>query len=130
MVVLETLVGGFAGKAKRRPELGETVVAWSKQGSASWELLSPAGRVVPYTDAGWTAYAAEVRGQLDAMDTAARARLREENHAYWDKRRQAAADWLASTSEVPVPALPAGFSASNPIDHFVAAKIVADPRHR
>src|SRR5262249_21339452 len=56
LVILETVVGSFAGKAKRRPELGETVVAVSPQGKTSWQLLAPGPRVVPYTDAGWDAY--------------------------------------------------------------------------
>jgi hypothetical protein len=125
LVVLETIVGGYAGKGRHRPELGETVAAWSRQGSKSWELLSPGSRVVPYTDAGWTAYRAERQARLDMMNTVARAKLRDEHAPYWAKRRAAAAAWLASTPDVPVPALPQGFPAFTPIDNFIAARITA-----
>ncbi len=119
VVVLETLLGG----SKRRPELGETVVAWSPQGSASWQLLAPGPRVVPYTDDGWAAYEAERTAHLDRVNAQARAAARARHQAYWDKRRAAARDWLATTPEVPVPALPAGFPAHNAVDHFLAAKM-------
>ena len=41
LVVLETIVGNFIGNNKRRPELGELVVAVSLEGSESWKLISP-----------------------------------------------------------------------------------------
>ncbi|MBX3397379.1 MAG: DUF1553 domain-containing protein [Gemmataceae bacterium] len=121
-VILETIVGSFVGKGKRRPELGETVVAISPEGSEHWQLLAPA-RVVPYTDAGWAAYRAEREAYLDSLNAKAREAKRQEQATYWAKRRQAANDWLAKTDEVPVPKLPAGYPANNAIDHFLAAKI-------
>lgn len=124
LVVLETIVGGFLGKAKRRPELGETVVAISLEGSESWELLSPGKRRVPYNDSGWAAYEAERTSHLEQIDRNARARARAEHRKYWDKRREVARKWLAETPEIKVPELPTGFPAQNPIDHFVAARIV------
>lgn len=39
-LVLETLVGSYVGKSVRRPELGETIVAWSPEGSQQWQLVS------------------------------------------------------------------------------------------
>lgn len=120
LVVLETLVGGYIGNAKRRPELGETVVAVSLAGGESWRLLSPGSRLVPYTDAGWVAYEAERSARLDRVNAAARAALRTSQADYWEKRRDAARKWLAESAEVKVPALPAGFPAHNPIDHFLA----------
>lgn len=125
LVLLETIVGSYAGKNKHRPELGETVVAWSKQGSTTWEVLAPGTRIVPYTDAGWAAYEAERRVRLDQMDAAARLKLRDAAGPYWAKRRAAVAAWLAATPEVPVPALPEGFPSRTPIDNFIAARIVA-----
>src|SRR5207244_3995244 len=119
VVVLETLVGGYTGKARRRPELGETVVAVSLQGSDSWRLLAPGSRVVPYTDEGWSVYEAERSTHLARIDAAARAAARERNKAYWDRRREGAMNWLAATEEVKVPSLPDGFPAHNAIDHFV-----------
>jgi mono/diheme cytochrome c family protein len=124
VVVLETIVGSYLGTNKRRPELGETVVAVSFAGSESWQLLSPSKRVVPYTDPGWAAYEAERLAHLEKVNTAARAAKRAEHSVYWDRRREAARAWLASTPEEKVPALPAGFPANNAIDHFIAARVV------
>lgn len=124
LVVLETVIGGRQGNGRFRPELGETVVAWSPQGENSWMLLSPGVRRVEYTDAGWTAYEAERRQRLDTLNAARRAIRRAEYAAYWQSRREAARRWLAATPEVPVPELPAGFPAHHAVDHFIAAKIV------
>jgi hypothetical protein len=123
LVVLETIVGNYLGKNRRRPELGETVVAVSHEGSETWQLLSPGSRSVPYTDAGWAAYEAERRAHLDRVNAAARQRKRKEHDAYWAKRRTAARDWLAATPDEKVPELPKGFPANNAIDHFLAARI-------
>jgi hypothetical protein len=122
-VILETLVGGVAGKSKRRPELGETVFAVSPEGEQSWELVTPGRRRIPYTDAGWKAYEAERRSWLDEINSAARSKRREASSAYWNKRRDAASAWLASTKPVPVPPLPAAYPAHNEIDHFIGARI-------
>lgn len=52
-LVLETLVGSYVGKSVRRPELGETIVAWSPEGSQQWQLVSPErGRCPTRTRAG------------------------------------------------------------------------------
>ncbi|MHC4878001.1 MAG: DUF1553 domain-containing protein [Planctomycetota bacterium] len=122
-VILETMLGNIKGKFKQRPELGETVAAISLEGSESWSLLSPGNRHVDYNDAGWTAYTAERRRWLDQINATARAKRREANSDYWNKRRKAAADWLANTDPVKVPELADGFPASNEIDHFIAARI-------
>jgi len=125
-VALETVVGHIIGdKKRRRPELGETVVAWSPEGSSRWLLLAPAPEPIPYDDAGWTAFATAEESRLAAVDASARAALRKEHEPYWVRRRRHAAEWLAGTPEVAVPPLPAGFPAHNPIDHFLAEKIVA-----
>lgn len=123
LFILETMVGSLTGKSKRRPELGETLVAWSPQGSSSWSLLAPGSRQVDLTDAGWTVYASERRSHFAAVNAQSRPALRERHSAYWEGRRKAAREWLARTPEVPVPTLPAGFPANNPIDHFLAEKI-------
>jgi mono/diheme cytochrome c family protein len=122
-VILETIVGGYLGRNLRRPELGETVVAWSPQGSESWQLLTPGKESLPYTDAGWQAYAAQRRAHYDTVNAAARAKLRENAASYWAKRREAARQWLAATSEVPVPQPPDGMPVQNEIDRFIGAKI-------
>lgn len=123
-VILETMVGGVAGKSKRRPEFGETVVAISPEGSEHWSLLSPGKREVAYNDEGWAAYENERREWLARTNAKARADKRAEHSAYWATRREAAREWLTTAKEVDVPALPAGYPANNKIDHFIADRIV------
>lgn len=123
--VLETLVGSYAGKSKRRPELGETVVAWSPEGTESWKLVTPGGREVAYNDNGWAAYEKERAAHYDDMNSKRRAELREKSAAYWTSRRDAANKWLTATKPVEVPVRPKGFPANNEIDHFIAARISA-----
>ena len=129
-IVLESVVGFVIlnkGKVsgRRRPELGETIAAISLSGRTDWQLLSPSGETPAYNDAGWAAYAAQEEERLARVDAAARAAARASQGEYWQKRREAAKQWLASTPETAVPALAAGFPANNPVDHFLAEKIVA-----
>lgn len=127
-VILETMLGNVIGKNKQRPELGETVVAISPEGSESWSLLAPGDRHVDYTDEGWAEYEAERRMWLAKVNARARAKCRDENSEYWDRRRSAATHWLASTKPVPVPDLIEGYPANNAIDHFIAARIASVAR--
>jgi len=122
-VVLETIIGNYLGNSKRRPELGETVVAISFAGSDTWQLISPGTRVVPYTDAGWAIYEAERSAWLGKVNAAAREVKRKEHEGYWKTRREAATKWLASTPDEKVPELPKGYPAQNAIDHFLGAKL-------
>ncbi len=122
-VILETMVGGIIGNSTFRPDLGETVVAVSLQGSQSWSLLSAGDREVRYTDEGWQAYEAERRDRLAKLNAAAREERRDAHREYWDRRRRAAAEWLAEIDQAAVPELPAGYPAHNAIDHFIAARI-------
>ncbi|MCA8988508.1 MAG: DUF1553 domain-containing protein [Planctomycetaceae bacterium] len=124
-VILETMLGNIKGKQKQRPELGETVAAISLEGSDAWSLLSPGTRHVTYNDDGWAAYAAERQAWLDQVNATSRANCREAHSKYWNKRRTAAAEWLATTQPVTVPELVEGFPANNEIDHFIAARIAA-----
>jgi hypothetical protein len=121
-VKFDVFAGGREGKNPRRVEVGETVVAIAKSGTEMWELLSPLSEAIPYTDAAWEAYRAHVAKVVFDHSTAARAALRGKNSAYWALRRKAASAWLASTPEVSVPSLPAGYSVENPIDPFIASK--------
>lgn len=122
-VILETLVGGLAGKNKLRSEPGETVVAVSLEGRESWSLLSPGDRQVKYTDEGWASYEAERRQWLAQVNAKARANCLANNSDYWNHRHSFAADWLASIEQVKVPELAEGYPANNAIDHFIAARI-------
>ncbi|HND55158.1 MAG TPA: hypothetical protein PLV92_22245, partial [Pirellulaceae bacterium] len=125
LFICETLVGGAARSSKVRPELGETVVAVSLAGSQRWELLGPGDRRMAYDDATWPEFAANRAKRIEQMDAAARAARRAEHSAYWNRRRDAAQKWLAATPETAVPELPAGYPAQNPIDNFIAARLVA-----
>lgn len=125
LFVLEQMIGGVVGSSRRRPETGEMVVAIALEGSEQWSLLSPGKRRVPYTDEGWAAYEAERRAWLTAFNSERRAKVRAQHDAYWAKRREAAAQWLASTPEVKVPAPTKGLPARNAVDHFLNAKIAA-----
>ena len=126
-IILETVVGYVINNkgARRRPELGETIAAISLAGRADWQLLTPSAEAPTYNDAGWAAYSAQEENRLSNVDASARAAARARQGEYWQKRREAAQQWLAKTPETPVPAIANGFPANNPIDHFIAEKIVA-----
>lgn len=123
VIVMEHFVGGVMGKSTRRPELGESVVAISYEGSEAWEVLSPGMRKVSYTDAGWQTYEAEREQHLTSVNAANRAEQRSKHAPYWNMRRDVAAQWLASTPEVAVPEPTQGFPEGNAIDRFIATKI-------
>ncbi len=123
LVSFETMVGGVVGNAKRRPEIGEAVVAISYQGTDTWELLSPGSRKVAYNDKGWAEYETERRAWLQDFNQQRRADARAKHAAYWDKRRDAAKKFLGSAPEVPVPAAISGYPEGNAVDRFVNEKI-------
>ncbi len=125
LFVLEQMIGGLTGSAKKRPETGESVIAISYEGSETWELLSPGKRKVPYTDAGWAVYEKEQRAWLTKFNAERRAAVRATQDGYWKTRREAAAQWLASVPAVKVPAPVKGYPANNAIDHFLNAKIAS-----
>lgn len=118
-IMLETIIG----VGSQRPELGETVVAISPEGSEHWQLVAPGTTIFPYTDKGWATYEAARRPRIAEMNAKRRAELRNSQAPYWEKRRKLAADWLASTSEEKVPDLVNGFPANNEVDHFIATRI-------
>ncbi len=122
LVVLETIIGAKKGNGYLRPELGETAVAWSPEGSESFWLMSPQ-RKVHYTEEGWEKYAEGEANRIAAMEKGKRAEVFKKEADYWDMRREAAKQWLESTPEVIVPKLPDGFPAHNAIDHFLARKL-------
>ncbi len=122
--ILETLIGrreGKDGALARRPELGETVAAISLEGSFGWSLIAPENRQIPYTDSGWATYRAQLESDLERLNTAHRARAREESASYWKRRREQARVWLHETPEEPVPNAPG----ATEIDRFLAAKLAS-----
>ena len=121
-VILETIVGGKRGNATLRPELGETVVALAPEGSPTFALVAPSTKVA-YTDEGWKTFAERESMRLAGLESERRAAAWKAEAPAWSQRRAAAERWLASTPEVPIPHLPAGFMARNAIDHFLAEKI-------
>lgn len=122
-VILESMIGGIAGRSKRRPEIGELVVALSPEGSKSWQILTPSATLIPYTDESWDAYEEKRNQWLSRTNTAARAEKRSEHAAYWQGRRKAARDWLATLPPLEIPPLPGGMPAHNAIDHFLGREI-------
>lgn len=123
-VEFEIMVGGREGKSPRRVEVGETVVAIALAGSTEWKILTPTGQRLPYQDDAWATYASSVQSQMETRNAAARAALRQKAEPEWQKRRETAERWLASTQDTPFPALPDGFSAGSPADHFLAKKFI------
>lgn len=122
LVVLETIVGGRRNKQVFRPEMGETVVAMSPQGTTSFHLLGPRTKIA-YTDAGWKEFADKEELRLLTMEAERRAQALRQFSATREQQRELARQWLASTPEPVVPPLPAGYPGFNAIDHFLAERI-------
>jgi len=122
LIVMETVIGGVVGKKSRRPEPGETVVAVALAGSESFDLLSN-GKRLPYTDETWPAIVAEEESRIEKLDSERRARAFSTQKSHWQARRADAANWLLANPTPKVPALPKAFTAANPVDQFIAAKI-------
>ncbi|MBU6303076.1 MAG: DUF1553 domain-containing protein [Verrucomicrobia bacterium] len=121
-VRLEAFAGGRENKMPRRVELGETVAAIALEGTDVWRVLGPEGPGFAYTDADWATYQERTHRDLDQLEAATRRRLRTAGDVLWQDRRAAARQWLAATTEQPVPA--AGGD-PHPIDRFLGAKLAA-----
>ena len=78
-----------------------------------------------YTDEGWNEYEAARRRELHEINAQRRAALRDTHREFWERRREVARTWLATSPEITVPALPPGYPAHNAIDHFLAVKLAA-----
>ncbi|WP_169976778.1 DUF1553 domain-containing protein [Tautonia rosea] len=125
-VLLESIIGGRRGSNPLRLEPGETVVAWSPEGSQSFQVLSPDPELaIPYTDESWATFVEAEEARLTLLDAEHRA-MAFRNHAHeWNARRDHARRWLESTPEPTIPDCPPGYPASNPIDHFLAVTHLA-----
>lgn len=124
-VLLETIVGGGPGNARRRPEPGETVVAWSPQGQDRWFLVNPDGGQLPYTDAGWQGYTEQASRRLDQIDRTNRQKALSNSEGYWKARREYAREIAQEKlKELGTPAAPSqANSPTNPIDQELAASL-------
>ena len=116
-VVLETIIGGVLGKSRRRPEPGETVVAWAPEGTDDWRLLAATGEKIPYTDAGWELFAGERNRHLDAVDAKARAACRQAESAALNRKREQDRAWLARQGDISIPR--AGAQGGHPVDRLI-----------
>lgn len=121
VVMLETIIGNTG----QRPELGETVVAISLEGTDSWHLLSPTDKKIAYNDASWNAYEADRTAYIKELNRENRAKQQAKFANFWKKRSDAAQAWLAKTKEVDVPKVSGKYPVLNPIDNFIGAKIDA-----
>ncbi len=127
--VLETVVGGKAGKEILRNELGETVVAVAPTGTNDFRLLAP-HRVVPLTDGGWDAYRAERAAHYDRVESTRRAEAGEKHAPYWRTRHLFARDYARRNPAPAPPILPASAKVPvwNAVDRFLGAKVIAASR--
>lgn len=122
----------FCGGNKRRPELGEALLAWGPAASQEIEQIVGFGATAPLTNAGWWQLSAELQARLTAFDRERRAAASADWTAYWDRRHAAARQFLEQLPAVSIPVLPSGYTANNPIDHFIArtlaeAQVTAQP---
>src|SRR5262245_55567615 len=81
---LELIVGG----RKLRPELGEPAVAIAAEGQPFRLLADPP--TVPFTDAGWDAFAVDALSRHRARETAARKLARTDEDRFWQQRHDLA----------------------------------------
>ncbi|TLD69527.1 DUF1553 domain-containing protein [Phragmitibacter flavus] len=123
LIIYEQMVGGMVGRSNRRPELGESIVAISLQGTQTWQLLTPGTQRIDYPDTAIPAYRNAQLAQLTTLNQKRRAELRQQHAPYWNKRREAAQQYLTSTKDIPVPAPTPDYPANNAIDHFINSKI-------
>lgn len=108
--------------AGNRPEPGEFVTAISLEGSSDWHLLTPTSDPIAYSDRHYPSFERSHQLWVNKTNTARREDLREKHTPYWQKRRQAARDYLTQTDPVTPPAPTNGLPAHNNIDHFLNAR--------
>lgn len=116
----ETFVGG----KRKRPEMGETLVAYRRAGSKKpFRLLTPTTANIPLTTEGWLDYVEQRRAALQDRNAETRRRIAEANAPFWNRRHAAARNWVARQPPIDVP--PAMAGSTNPIDRFIDAKLRA-----
>ena len=109
---LEFYVGGFFGREPMRPEIGETLVAVSMDGSQEFNILGSESRI-PLSDKGWEQFYSRQQERLDISDRDRRHALQAGQQDYWDKRHEWAQSSVESSEKIP-------FSS---IDEFIEHRI-------
>lgn len=107
----------FVGGRKRRPEVGELVIAWTAGDDTAakqspGQVLLSDERLVPFTNAAWEAFAPSL--SLDERNQVNRREASREWRAYWDRRHTAAKVVLSGWPALEVPA-----GTGTPIDRFL-----------
>eukprot|EP00913_Durusdinium_trenchii_P028320 g26548.t1 len=112
----------FVGGKNKRPEMGETLVAYRRAGSKQpFRLLTPTTAKIPLTLEGWLDYLDQRREAILERNQQTRRKIALANAPIWKKRHAAAKRWV---ERQPLPTIPAVKSASgNPIDRFIGAKL-------
>lgn len=99
LIQLEFCVGGYAGKQNLRPETGETLVAVSYEGDATFYLVGSVNGIA-LTDEAWRHYHEQRNATLDRMDQDRRRQLAASRQHYWNNRHDhARAVWAKMTDQ-------------------------------
>jgi len=118
-VVLELVIGGSG----QRTETGEVCVAVKSETSIAWEILSPQrSERLPLTDLAVEGALKRIETYLSAYDDDSRRRASNSQAAFWNRRHQAAREWVASSPKR-FPDSAVNTSPPHPIDAFIASKI-------
>ncbi|MDA1050763.1 MAG: DUF1553 domain-containing protein [Planctomycetota bacterium] len=116
---LDALVGGSG----LRLELDELCVAMAKPGEPFVLLSADGAPAIPLTDDAWSMHREELRYLLATIDRQNREAAAEQWKQYWDRRHEVARDALEAKPAPKIPVLPAGMSANNEIDYFIAERL-------
>jgi mono/diheme cytochrome c family protein len=120
-VVLETVTGG----KNYRTETGETSVAVLSADGQAFDLLTANGvDGVPLTDAVVGPLLARIEADLSAYDDARRRNVAASQEAFWNKRHDAARDWVAAQPPTPHASIDAFINAT--IDRVTAEAASSD----
>ena len=113
----------FIGTKNFRPDVGElSVTVQNKDGR--FTLLAPKAKI-PHTDEGWSAYIADRRAQLAALNARKRAEVAAEETKYWTMRHDLARRTLAKLPAPTVPQVSDATTVLNDVDQFIGAKLEA-----
>ncbi|MFQ5734797.1 MAG: DUF1549 and DUF1553 domain-containing protein [Planctomycetaceae bacterium] len=118
-VRLEIIVGGKA----KRPEPGETCVAFRTNGSKQpFRVFAPARRVL-LTEESWLDYLDDRREALVKLNAKLRRANANEWTASWTRRHELVRQWIAKTTGPKIPDVPKGAAVNNPVDRFIVSQL-------